>query len=78
MNIKILANELSNVSPVMILQIGVSECHHNWHGSFELFDQMLELLLNRVGVESTFDSLADLGVLFSKLLNVLSINLTEI
>ena len=78
MDIKLLANELSDISPVMFLKIRVSECHHNRHGCFELFDQMLELLLNWVRVEGTFDSLADLSVLFSELLNILSINLTKI
>jgi hypothetical protein len=62
----------------MILQIRVSESHNNWHGSFELLDKVLKLVLNWVNVERTLESLADLGVLLSELLNGGSIDLTKV
>jgi hypothetical protein len=77
-NVKVLTDKLTDVSPMHFLHIGVSKCHHNRHGLLELLDQESELVLDSVVLEGTFKTLANLGVLLRDLLNVGSVNLTEL
>jgi hypothetical protein len=77
-DIQVCANKFSNISPVTVVQIRVSESHDNRHSSFELFYEELEFSLNRVGINSSFETFANLSVLLSLLSNRRCINTTEL
>ena len=78
MNVDLLTNQLIDVVPVHFLKVGVPQCHHDRHSSFELLYIVLQLLLNWVGLDHTFDSLTDLGVFLGELGDIRRINLTEL
>jgi len=62
MNVEIVANHLADLNPMTFLKIVVSQGHDNGHSLLELFNILLKSLLDGIGVKSTLETLANLGI----------------
>jgi len=76
-NLQVLAHNLADIVPMVGVKVRVSQGIHDWHGSCECINTLLQLHLDVVGRQNLADSSADFCVFFALLGDLVSCYIAE-